>query len=227
LSTKRTEETLQEWKGCLSYREGYRRAKTLSSSRFDERSFLTGSKNLHERQDSPSSQGRGRESKESTKEYSQGRGRCKRVFTNRSKSFFLQETVSTLPSKREERSSSKKRRQGQQETREDSPQHSQDSLTSRREESSNRGEKTLREWEERASSKQDGMEGTLPKDFNQTLTTRSKNLHERQYGPSIQEEEKSERIHGEKIFEETGTEEAEEETKSATHMPRTEETRRR
>jgi hypothetical protein len=31
LSTKRTEETLQEWKGCLSYREGYRRAQTLSS----------------------------------------------------------------------------------------------------------------------------------------------------------------------------------------------------
>jgi hypothetical protein len=32
LSTKRAEETLQEWKGCLSYREGYRRAQTLSSS---------------------------------------------------------------------------------------------------------------------------------------------------------------------------------------------------
>jgi len=36
-----------------------------------------------------------------------------RVFTNRSKSFFLQETVSTLPSKRKERSSSKRAGDGQ------------------------------------------------------------------------------------------------------------------
>jgi len=97
--SKKDKKTLQEWKGCLPYREGYRREQTLSSPQDSMKDLSSRDRGIfHERQDNSSSQGRGRV-----------QGEYRRVFTRKRKvqenphkqieTLFLQEAVSTDPSR--------------------------------------------------------------------------------------------------------------------------------